>query len=458
MNIRAVYAILCLALAGGSQSETAGERIIAHATRSSVAWDFLAHLTDNIGPRLSGSRQAQAAVSWTTDQLSSWGFDTRNETINVPRWVRGEERASLVSHYDQKIVITALGGSVATPLRGVTAEVIEVASLDELNARGAEARGKIVLFNNPFDMKLVKEGKTFEAYSKAVTYRSSGASHTASAGGVATLVRSVATSSLRTPHTGSLCYVPGIAEIPAAAVSTEDADLIHRLLAKGERVMMHLVLTPRTLPDIPSANVVFEIKGREKPEEVVVIGGHLDSWDLGTGATDNGSGVAMVVGAMRTLQQLELRPRRTIRAVLFMNEENGLRGAYGYFGNVRSQLPNHVAAIESDAGSAAAFSIATTLPQTEIDRRLRPLLAPLQRIGVEKIFWQKNTGADTSPLVDSGVLGFGIVPVSEHYFDLHHASSDTLDKILPQDLANNTAALAYLAWVMAEEPRRMDGK
>jgi hypothetical protein len=433
--------------------EATAQRLIDHVLANSQAYDTLAHLTDEIGPRLSGSKNAAEAVRWTTGQFRAWGIDVRNEPVMVPHWVRGVERGHLVSHRDQLLVLTALGGSVATPAAGITADVIEVSAFDELEKLGREKiRGKIVYYNNPMDMALIESGQVFEAYGKAVAFRGSGASHAAEYGAVAAVIRSVASASLRSPHTGSLRYDETQPKIPAAALSTEDGDLVHRLLAKGQRVRMHLVLTPRTLPDVASANVVAEIRGSERPEEIVLIGGHLDSWDLGTGAIDNGSGCAMVMETMRVLKELGIRPKRTIRAVLFMNEENGLRGGRGYFDAAakREEVQHHVAAIETDAGAAPPQGFTSTLEGKSLEALTRRA-AVLNRIAPMTFTSSKHTGADTSPLIDAGVVGYGLRPDPRHYFDLHHSAADTLDKVDPKALTQNTAAIAGLAYLLASE-------
>jgi carboxypeptidase Q len=453
MRFRNVLLVLILALPAVAQTAPTTERIVDHILIHSRAYEHLSYLTDKIGPRLSGSRNAEAAVRWTTQQFRDWGIPVRNEAVMVPHWVRGVERASLVSHRDQNLVLTALGGSVATPASGITAEVIEVTSYEQLEklGRGLIA-GKIVFYNAAMDMSLVESGRAFEAYSKAVIFRGVGASRAAEYGAVAAVIRSVASASLRTPHTGSLRYDEKQRKIPAAALSVEDADLVHRLLARGDRVRMHLTLTPRTLPDVQSANVIAEIRGSERPEEVVLIGGHLDSWDLATGAIDNGSGCSMIMETMRVLQELGAKPKRTIRAVLYMNEENGLRGGRKYFENVaaREELHHHVAAIETDAGAAPPTGFITTYEGKaleDLERRARVL----NRILPMRFVSSKHTGADTSPLVDAGVPGFGLVPDPRHYFDYHHSAADTLDKVDPKALAQNTAALAGMAWLLANE-------
>ncbi|PYQ35298.1 MAG: peptidase M28 [Acidobacteria bacterium] len=444
--LRSAFLVLVISFTGSAAAETIADQIIQRELAGSQAYDTLSYLTDNIGQRLSGSKGAAAAVKWTTDRFRSWGVPVTTEKVMVPHWVRGAEEARLVSHMDQKIVLTALGGSVATSMMGLTADVVEVNSFDELKALGAKAKGKIVFYNNPMDMDLVRAHRGFEAYGKAVAFRSSGPSRAAEYGAVAALIRSVGSASLRTTHTGALRYDPNQPKIPAAAMTAEDAMLVDRLLKKGERVRMHLLLTPRILPDVESANVIAELRGSEKPEEIVVIGGHLDSWDLGTGAIDDGSGVAMVMETMRLLKEMNLTPKRTIRCVLFMNEENGSNGGRAYFANHKND--KHVAAIESDSGVAAPTGFRTTLKGdalTALERRAEPLAA----IGAAKFETTRETGADTSFLIEAGVPGFSFVPEPLHYFDYHHTPADTLDKVDPKELAQDSAAVAALTWILA---------
>jgi Zn-dependent M28 family amino/carboxypeptidase len=445
MSRLAVGAPIIALLALTATAQTA-DQIIQRALASPKAYETLAYLTDNIGPRLSGSAGAAASVKWTTGRFRQWGIPVTNETVMVPHWVRGEERATLPSHFQQTIVLTALGGSVATPAKGITADVVEVSSYDELKTK--DVRGKIVFYNNPMDMERVRSHRSFEAYRIAVEFRGSGASKAAERGAVAAVIRSVGSASLRTPHTGALRYDTKIRKIPAAAMTAEDAMLIHRLLAKGERVRMHLVLTPKTLPDVASANVVAEIRGSEKPEEIVLIGAHLDSWDLGTGAIDDASGVAMVMETMRLFKEMNLRPRRTVRCVLFMNEENGLRGGRAYA--ARHKKEKHVAAIETDAGAAAPTGFSTTLKGDALSA-LEQRTGALTALGANRFETQAETGADISPLTEAGVTSFGFVPDPLHYFDYHHSPADTLDKVDPKELAQDSAAIAALTWILAND-------
>ena len=441
----ATIAIVLITIAAHAQQP---DDIIQRELKTSQAYDTLAHLTDSIGPRLSGSKGAAAAVAWTTARFRAWGIPVVDEPVMVPHWVRGREEASLVSHSDQKIVLTTLGGSVATPPAGITADVIEADSFDDLKTLGAKVKGKIVYFNNPMDMDLVRAHRAFEAYGKAVEYRASGPSRAAEYGAKAVIIRSVASASLRTPHTGSLRYDPKLPRIPAAAMTVEDAMLVHRLLQRGERVRMHLVLTPRDLPDVASANVVAELRGSEKPDEIVLIGGHLDSWDLGTGAIDDGAGVAMVMETMRLLHEMNLKPKRTIRAVLFMNEENGLRGGRAYFDKHKGE--RHTAVIETDAGAAAPTGFTTTLKGDALTA-LEARTGALATLNANRFETTPETGADTQFFVEAGVPGFGLVPDPTHYFDYHHSPADTLDKVDRYELAQDTAAVAALAWILAND-------
>jgi carboxypeptidase Q len=449
-TIASLLLVSFLAVAASAQTAPAAERLMTAALSSDGAYETLSYLTDMIGPRISGSKGAALAVQYTTARFRSWGFEPVNEKVMVPHWVRGEEHASLVSHNDQKIVVTALGGSVATSPRGITADVVEVSSFDQLKELGvAGIKGKIVYYNNPMDMEMVRAGRAFEAYSKAVIFRGAGASRAAEYGAVAAVIRSVASASLRTPHTGAMRYDAKFPKIPTGALTTEDAMLVHRLLARGERVRMNLVLTPKTLPDVESANVIAEIKGSEKPEEIVLIGGHLDSWDLGTGAIDDGSGVAMVMETMRLLKASGLQPRRTVRCVLFMNEENGTNGGRAYAADHKAELPHHVAAIESDAGAAAPTGFSTTLKGERL-AALEARTKALARVNAARFEVAEETGADTSFLVETGVTGFSFVPEPLHYFDYHHTPADTLDKVDPKELQQDVAAMVGLTWVLAD--------
>jgi len=444
----AIAAALFLAATPLLAQTSVPDRLIAGELAGSQAYETLSHLTDEIGARPSGSRSAALAVRWTTERFRAWGISVRNEPVRVPHWVRGRESASIVSHNNQHLVLTAIGGSVSTPPQGITADVVEVGSFDELNNLRDKVKGRIVYYNNPMDMALVNARRSFEAYSRAVIFRAEGASRAAAYGAVAVLIRSVGSASLRTPHTGGMRYDAKVAKIPAAALTAEDAMLVHRLVGRGERVRIHLNLQTKVLPEVDSANVIAEIRGSEKPKEIVLIGGHLDSWDLGTGAIDDGSGVAMVMETMRLIHQSGLKPKRTIRCVLFMNEEFGLSGARAYFAAHKNE--KHVAAIESDSGAAAPMGFTTTLKGDALTA-LEKQIAPLKAVGAATLDPQAETGADTSFLVEAGVPGFGFAPDPLHYFDYHHTPADTLDKVDPTELARDSAAVAALSWILAEQ-------
>ncbi len=425
----------------------AAARIVGAETVDGKAYDILSHLTDRIGPRLTGSPGAEAAVAWTVARLKADGLEARTEAVTVPHWVRGEETAALVAPSAQKIVVTALGGSEPTPEAGITADVVEVQGFDDLKALGADkVKGRIVLFNKPM-------AKAAD-YGTVAPLRARGASEAAKLGAVAMLIRSLGTYSMRLPHTGAMNYDPAAPKIPAAAVTAEDAELVHRLLASGETVRLKLRLGCRTLPDVTSANVVADLVGREKPEEVVLIGGHLDSWDLGTGAIDDGAGVAMVMESLRLLKALGLKPRRTVRGVLFMNEENGLRGGTGYAVAHKAELDKHVAAIETDSGAARPQGFRATTGPGGLEM-LGQIARLLEGIGADGIK-DGGGGADTGPLRRDGLVPvLGLDVDGTHYFDWHHTAADTLDKVDPRELAQDAAAIAVMAYVLADMPETL---
>jgi carboxypeptidase Q len=422
---------------------------------SDYAYSQVAYLSNNIGPRLSGSLQAQRAVEYVADEMRKVGCEVKLEKVMVPHWVRGVETGDLVQFpgqapkTTQKIVLTALGGSVATPAEGLTAEVVVVNNFDELTALGrAKVQGKIVLFNAIFDERMAMQGEAFEAYGQAVAYRGGGASAAARLGAVAALNRSAGAGGMRMPHTGALTYAPDAPKIPAAAVTTEDADLMAHLTAQGS-VKMHLTLTPQTLPDAESYNVIADLKGSEHPEQIIIVSGHLDSWDLGTGALDDGAGVAVSMAVVKALKQLGLKPKRTIRVIAWMNEENGLKGGITYAQNHASQIANHIAAIESDSGAGHPLGFFAHVNAKAL-ALLQPLAAILSSQGagiVRQVDF--SPGADISPLDAAGVPTFAPFQDIRTYFNYHHTPGDTLDKIVPRELAENAAVLAVLAYAIA---------
>jgi Zn-dependent M28 family amino/carboxypeptidase len=435
------------------------KRLQQAALNSDYAFRQVAHLSNNIGPRLSGSAQAAKAVEYVASELKAIGCDVQLEKTMVPHWVRGEETAALVQfagmaeNTTQKVVLTALGGSVATPADGIAAEVTAIRDFDELKGLPREkVAGKIVLFNYPFDKQMAAEGRGGEAYNEAVVYRADGPSAAARQGAVACLVRSVGGADYRLPHTGQTNYAADAPKIPAAAITAEDADLVIDLAKQGP-VKMKLVLTPQTLPDIESTNVIGDIKGSEHREQVVVVSGHLDSWDLGTGAIDDGAGIAVSIETANLIQKLGLKPKRTIRVIAWMNEENGLRGSKQYAKDHEKEWLNHFGAIETDGGAGHPIGI-NIRAKPEVKALLKAVGAILQESGAGILNLVEHCGADIEPMEKAGVPTFAPLQDSRFYFDYHHTAADTLDKIVPKELAENSAVVAVLAYALAnsEQP------
>jgi carboxypeptidase Q len=427
------------------------------ALASDYAYRQLAHLTDSIGPRLSGSQQAEAAVEYVAQEMRRLGCDVKFEKLLVPHWVRGEETGALVKYpgqapgTTQKIVLTALGGSIATAPEGISAEVVVVNNFDELNALGRKVAGKIVLFNAHYDRQMAAQGHGGEAYGQAVIYRGGGASAAARLGAVAALNRSAGGAEFRLPHTGALRYAENAPKIPAASVTAEDGDLIARLAAQGT-VRMQLLLTPKQLPDAVSYNVIADLKGTEHPEQVIIVSGHLDSWDLGTGAIDDGAGVAIAMQTIQLMKQLHLRPKRTIRFIAWMNEENGVVGGRTYAKEYEAEIPNHFAAIESDRGAGHPLGFEVKA-KPEVLPLLAPMSAILQSSGAGLLRLANDTETDISFLATAGVPSFGLAQDERTYFDYHHTAADTLDKVVPRELAENAAAMSVLAYTLANFPQ-----
>ena len=430
------------------------KRVQLAAMESDYAYRQVAHLTENIGPRLSGSPQAQTAVEYVAAELRKLGLEVKLEKVMVPHWVRGEETGALIGYpgmapnTTQKVVLTALGGSVATPAEGLTAEVVAVNNFDELQALGRDrVAGKIVLFNAKFDQQLADNGFAGPAYGQAVAYRGAGPSAAARLGAVAALNRSAGGAEYRLPHTGALRYADDAPKIPAAAVAAEDADLIAHLTSEGT-VRMHLVLTPQTLADAPSYNVVADLKGSEHPEQIVIVSGHLDSWDLGRGAIDDGVGVAMAMETAQLLKQLHLRPKRTIRVIAWMNEENGARGGRAYAEDHKADFVNHFAAIEADLGAGHPLGLYAQ-GKPELLTLLQPLATILQSQGAGVTRIVEEAGTDVAPLGEAGVPTFAPIQDARTYFNYHHTAADTLDKVNPKELQENCAVVAALAYALA---------
>lgn len=421
-------------------------RIIGAALTSDTAYRRLAWLTDRIGNRLSGSESLERAIVWAVSEMKRDGLDNvRAEKVMVPHWVRGEESLELLEPAGRKLPMLGLGNSVGTPPEGITAEVVVVRNFDELEALGEKVRGRIVVYNAPFT-----------TYGQTVAYRGSGASRAMKYGAVAAIVRSITPVSLQTPHTGSLRYAEGETQhIPAAAVTIEGAELLQRMYDRGEHPKVRLKMEAHFLPDAESANVIAEVKGTDKPDEIVLIGGHLDSWDVGQGAHDDGGGCIVSWEVARLLKSLKLRPRRTIRVVLFTNEENGVRGGNGYRDAHKAEVAKHVLAVESDIGvfRPTGFGLSDKASQqaradfVEIAKLLSGIRA--DRIDPD------GEGTDIGPLMREGVTGASLNVDASHYFDIHHTHADTFDKVSPQELAACVAAMAVMAYIVADMPERL---
>ena len=434
------------------------KRLRDGALADDYALKELRHLTDNIGPRLSGSPQAQQAVEYVAVEMRALGAQVQLEKTTVPHWVRGNETGALIAWpgqmpgTTQKIVLTALAPSVATPPEGLEAEVVVANSFDELKELpSGAAKGKILLLNEGFDKALAAQGNGGAAYGQAVLYRIGAPAAATSVGASAVLVRSVGGADYRLPHTGMTHYRPNAPQVPAAAVTAEDADLLENLAKQGP-VKLKLILTPQTLPPVESCNVIADWKGSEHPEQIVIVSGHLDSWDLGTGAIDDGAGIVVSMQAIHLLQKLGLHPRRTVRLVAWMNEEQGSDGAQTYAKEHAAELSNHVAALESDLGAGHPAGI-TYVGKPELEQWLRPIAGVLQAIGAATLERGPEAGEDISFINDKGVPGFSPTQDSRFYFNYHHTAADTFDKVNPRELNENAAVMTVLAYALADSPQ-----
>jgi carboxypeptidase Q len=422
-------------------------RIIGAALTTNRAYERLAYLTDHIGNRISGSANLEHAIAWALAEMKSDGLDNvRAEKVMVPHWVRGEESLELLTPVATKLSLLGLGNSIGTPAVGILAEAVVVRDFTELDALGERVRGKVVVYNAPF-----------VDYGATVQYRVNGPSRAARYGAVAVLVRSITPVSLQTPHTGAMNYDPQQPKIPAAAITIESAELLQRMYDRRERPTVRLKMEAKFLPDAESANVIAELKGTERPDEIVLIGGHFDSWDVGQGAHDDGGSCIAVWEAIRLLKELGLRPRRTIRVVLFTNEENGLRGANGYRDAHRDEIAKHIFAIESDSGiyRPEGLALASNAP-LQVRSNLTEIAKLLSGINADRI-GADGGGADVGPMMREGVAGGNLDVDETHYFDIHHTQADTLDKINPRDLSLCVATLAVFAYTIADVPSPLAG-
>ncbi len=439
-----------------AQYGAAADRIIKAALAGNDAFDKLEELCTTIGNRISGSPQLDQAIDWAVTRLKRDGQEhVHREPVMVPRWVRGRESATMLKPRVEPLHMLGLGRSVGTPPEGITAPVVVVADEDALNALGNSAAGKIVLFNKIMPEYDPERGA---GYGETVYYRTNGARLAAAKGAVAALVRSVTARSLRSPHTGAMNYGDAPVKIPTAAISTEDAELIARLIHRGIPVTVSLKMEAKTLPDVKSANVIAELRGTSRPDEVVVIGGHIDSWDVGQGAQDDGGGCVTAMEAIHVLRRLKMIPKRTIRVVLWTNEEYGLAGGKGYAAAHKDELSNHVAAIEMDSGvfQPTGYSVECndkdreSVAQTQLEA-IMPLLASIGPMNAKV----GGSGADVSPMKSSGVVLMGHRVQGDRYFNYHHTHADTIDKIDPEELSQNVAALATVAYILADMPQRL---
>ncbi len=437
------------------------DKLIAAALADEEGLQRLQYLCDRIGNRLSGSASLERAIVWAASEMKKAGLENvQTPPVKVPHWVRGKESAMQLAPVEKPLTMIGLGMSVGTPKDGITADVVAVNDFDQLTALGREkVAGKIVLFN-----------PEWKGYGQTVQYRTSGASRAAQLGAVAVLVRSMTDHSLQTPHTGAMNYAEGITKIPAAALSVEDAAMIERLVRAGTPVKVRLMMEAHQGTDADSHNVMGEIRGREKPEEVVVLGGHIDSWDVGQGANDDGSGIMATLQAVALVKKLGLQPRRTIRVCFWVNEENGGAGGVAYRAMVGDAIKNHVAAIEMDGGAEKpiGFGFGGGGEERVGGRRRAPAAptspAAFQRaVEIGKLLQVIEGGAispggggsDISPLMADGVPGLGVHTVGSHYFDWHHTDADSFDKLVPREFQLNVAALAVMSYVLADMPERI---
>ena len=432
--------------------ESTIKRIYNESLTNGESYKMLDYLTNKIGGRLSGSPQAAAAVEWSRQVMEAYGFDkVYLQEVKVPHWIRGsKEKASIVNSKkigSKQVKVCALGNSIGTGPGGVHGNIIEVQNFEELESLGKEnIEGKIVFFNRPLDPTKIN---TFAAYGGAVNQRGSGASQAAKYGAIGTVVRSMNPYLDDIPHTGSLRYDPELPKIPAVAISTNDAELLSSLLKGDPDLNFYFETHCKMLPEVTSYNVIGELTGTEIPEEIIVVGGHLDSWDLGDGAHDDGSGCVQSIEVLRIFKSLGINPKRTIRAVMFMNEENGLRGGLKYAEMAASNNENHIAAMESDRGgfTPKGFGLSGTPEQVEKFKNWSKYFKPY---GIHE-FAESGGGADIGPLKSHGTALIGYIPDSQRYFRFHHSSLDTFEFVNKRELELGAASMAALVYLIDQQ-------
>ena len=423
--------------------------IYNEALSNGESYEWLEYLSNDIGHRLSGSVNAERAVKWGRDELIKISDKVWLQPVMVPKWVRGAPEYAHIESTPGKTIpvpILALGGSISTPSIGIIANVVEVKNFNDLDKLGEEkVKGKIVFYNRPMDPTIIN---TFEAYGQTVNQRTQGAKYAAQFGAVGVIVRSMTTASDDFPHTGSMYYddLPLNKRIPAAAISTNGADLLSSMLSLNKEVKFYFRQNSKNFPDQLSHNVIAEIKGSKYPDEIIVVGGHLDSWDVGDGSHDDGAGIVQSMEVIRIFNSLGYKPNRTIRVVLFMNEENGLRGGNKYAQIAKEKNENHFFALESDAGgfTPRGFSFDTSVEEFE---SIEPWVEYFKDYALEN-FFLGGSGADIGPLKDGRVILSGLRPDPQRYFDYHHAPSDTFDKINRRELELGAAAMTALVYLM----------
>ena len=448
-SILFVLLVLILPFSGLSQPKSyknAASSIIEQALSDSTIYNRLAYMTDTFGPRFSGSQNLEDAIDWIAETMKKDGFSSvYTQPVRVPNWKRGYEHVKMLVPRETELNMLGLGGSIGTdgkPLRG---EAYVVKSFDELKNNSDRAKGKIVIYNVPFI-----------SYGQTVQIRTIGAIEAAKVGAIASAIRSVGPYSMNTPHTGNMRYEEGIRKIPHAALTMEDVMMMQRMQDRGQTVSLEIVMNAHWQDSAMSRNVIAEIKGWEKPNEVVVFGGHIDSWDVGVGAMDDGGGALVSWEALRLIKALNLKPRRTMRAVLWTNEENGLRGGRVYADSVKNEIRNHVLAIESDAGVFAPQGFGFSGSEKAYEQ-LSEIIKLLEPISAAALF-KGGGGADISPLMNKGVPGMGLLVNGAKYFWYHHTDADTIDKLDIKEMQQCVAAMAIMAFVVADMPERLDVK
>jgi len=418
------------------------KRLIDAAMADTSGYGRLAELTDTFGHRLSGSKSLEDAIDWILAQMKKDGLaNVRGEPVMVPHWVRGSESATLISPRSTPLHMIGLGMSVGTPAAGITAPVLVVDDFEDLQKHATEAKGKIVVFDHPFPLDVAP----MEGYRQAVAYRGGAPAAAAKVGAVATLIRSVSSFSIQNPHTGSTRYDSTMTKIPAAALSVEDAEMLHRMQRRGDKITLNLKMSAQTLPDAPSRNVVAEVRGSEKPDEVVVLGGHIDSWDVGQGAMDDGGCSVAAWEAVRLMSKLGLKPKRTVRVVLWTNEENGGRGGRGYRDAHMAELPKHSVAMECDNGvfKPLGFRFQGSAAGLELAKAVGAVAGASRVVSGEG-------EADVGPILQRGVPGLALDVDDTKYFWYHHSSGDMMTVIDRKEFAQCVALMAAMAYLIAD--------